>query len=190
MAEMTADDHREVEVKLEFASADDARSALDRIGAEPVVARQFEDNRILDRTEDPLVPSGRLLRLRRFGSRAWLTVKVPVAGDFRHKVREEHETEIHDFEATRRIFRSLGFETVYRYEKYRATYRRGPLEICLDETPVGCFVELEGPADDIDGTAAELGYSESQYILASYRELHVQAARSRGREPGDMVFED
>jgi len=55
----------------------------------------------------------------------------------------------------------------------------------LDETPLGVFLELEGPARWIDRTARALGFSESDYITDSYAELH---RRSRGGEAGDMVF--
>jgi len=52
----------------------------------------------------------------------------------------------------------------FRYEKYRTTFRlpdsnawANGLLIELDETPIGTFVELEGPAAAIDRAAEELG---------------------------------
>ncbi len=55
----------------------------------------------------------------------------------------------------------------------------------LDETPVGVFLELEGPPEWIDRTAGTLGFSEGDYITLSYLELH---RRVTGGETGDMVF--
>jgi adenylate cyclase class 2 len=180
---------QEVEVKLPFPSASDARDALQRIGANEVQARLFEDNIVLDRTENALAPAGRLLRLRRYGETATLTFKAPVPGKHRHKVREEHETQVADFDATRRILEYLGFTPCYRYQKYRTLLELGKLQICLDETPIGCFVELEGPPEEIDQTAEKMGITVGQYVLETYRELHVQAAGERGEEPGDLVFD-
>lgn len=179
----------EVEVKLPFPSAADARDALRRLGAREVQARLFEDNVVLDRAESPLAPTGRLLRLRRYGDVATLTFKAPVPGTHRHKVREEHETQVADFDATLRILEHLGFTPCYRYQKYRTLLELGKLHICLDETPIGCFVELEGPPEEIDQTAETMGKTVGQYVLETYRELHVRAAREQGQEPGDLVFE-
>jgi adenylate cyclase class IV len=71
------------------------------------------------------------------------------------------------------ILFSLGFVRGFRYEKYRTTFRSGfePGLITFDETPAGEFLELEGPADWIDATAVELGYSAADYITDSYAKL-------------------
>jgi adenylate cyclase class 2 len=180
---------QEIEVKLPFESAAEARSTVERLGATVDVPRTFEDNLVFDHEALGLRAGDKLLRLRLTGDVALLTVKLPVAGEFRHKVREEHETRVEDFEATRRLFQGLGFTTTYRYQKYRTTYRLGGLHICLDETPLGCFVELEGPADEIDRTAESMGYGEDRYISESYGELHRRTAEAQGVPRGDLMFE-
>ena len=83
----------------------------------------------------------------------------------------------------------------FRYEKYRTTFRlpdsnawaKGLL-IELDETPIGTFVELEGPAAAIDRAAVELGFSNRDYILKNYLSLYVEDCRRKGQEPGHMLF--
>jgi hypothetical protein len=62
------------------------------------------------------------------------------------------------------------------------------LLIELDETPIGFFVELEGPAGAIDRAAQALGFEKSDYILANYMVLYREYCRGRGEEPRDMVF--
>jgi len=186
---MDGSTRREIEVKLPFPSAVAAVDALKRLGARLHHPRRFEDNLVFDRSDDALTPAGKLLRLRRYGDDAWLTFKAPVPGAHRHKVREEHETSLADPDAMRRILEHLGFTPCYRYQKYRTLFEFGALHVCLDETPIGCFVELEGPPDEIDRTAEAMGLSESDYVIESYRELHLRSARERGEEPGDMVFE-
>ena len=179
---------REVEIKLPFASAADATKRLLALGARRVRDREFEDNVLYDFPTRELRLSGRLLRLRRSGTRALLTFKGPVEGEFRHKVRAEHETEVSDPDALARALEGLGLFPQYRYQKYRTTFEVEGLEACVDETPVGCYVELEGDAAAIDRAAARLGFGPEAYVLATYRELHEQAARARGEAPGDLVF--
>ena len=187
----------EVEVKLAFPTAHEALSALKTAGAHLVLSRHFEDNAVWDRDVDPLLEAGCLLRLRRARGVVLLTFKAPLpvtdpraVAAHRHKVREEHETEVADPDALQRVLRHLGFHTVYRYQKYRTELAHGALRIALDETPLGCFVELEGEGDDIDHFAAALGFTPADYIRASYRELHQ--ARAGARSPsaalGDLLM--
>ena len=159
------------------------------MGARPVRERRFEDNVLFDRSGDTLESARKLLRLRRDGPAAILTYKAPVPGEHAHKVREEEETAVADPDALERILRGLGFSPVYRYQKYRTLYALDDLEICLDETPIGCFVELEGPAASIDRVAAEMGFDRDGYVIESYSELHRKLAAARGEERGDMIFE-
>ena len=63
------------------------------------------------------------------------------------------------------------------------------LVIELDETPLGTFLELEGPAEAIDRVAHELGYSKKDYIVKSYLALYLEDCRRRGEAPKNMVFE-
>jgi len=181
---------REVEVKLGFDSADRALAAISALGARRVAERAFEDNVVYDREADPLSESGKLLRLRRVSGRSIVTFKEPVPGEHRHKVRGEAEIEIDAPDEFARIVEGLGFRPVYRYQKYRTQFRLDDLELLLDETPIGCFVELEGPPDAIDRAARALGRGPSDYVLETYREIHERVAHSRGVAPGDLVFED
>jgi len=112
-----------------------------------------------------------------------------------YKVREELELEVADGATLGRIFSALGMNGWFRYEKYRTTYKlpaakawaRGLL-IELDETPIGTFVELEGPEAAIDRAAAELGFSKKDYILKNYLLLYIEDCRKRGEQPKDMLF--
>jgi adenylate cyclase class 2 len=94
-----------------------------------------------------------------------------------------------------RVFEGLGMRVWFRYEKFRTTYclpdskrwaRR--LLIELDETPIGTFVELEGPSAAIDRAATELGFSDADYILTNYLCLYQQECERVGAVAGDMTF--
>ncbi len=62
------------------------------------------------------------------------------------------------------------------------------LLIELDETPIGIFLELEGPASAIDRAAKALGFERRDYILANYMVLYREYCRRRGKKPRDMLF--
>lgn len=183
-----AKSNRENEIKLAFPSRETAVLRLLAAGARQVHARAFEDNVLFDLADRALSKSGRLLRLRDFDGVSLLTFKASVAGEHRHKVKIEHETAIADPAALRSILLGLGFEAVYRYQKYRATYRLGAVEAAVDETPLGTFIELEGSPDEVDKAAEALGAAPSDFIRATYRELQEQDAAARGLIAGDMLL--
>lgn len=178
---------REVEIKLPFDGANSALEALRSIGASPSRPRGFEDNRVYDSEGGDLEREGRLLRLRVTEGGATLTFKVPVAGASRHKVRDEWETAVADPESTSRILAGLGYRVRWRYQKYRTTLTLPEVVATVDETPIGCWVELEGEGAAIDRFAAALGFTPETYETATYRDL---AERRFGVPTPDLVFED
>lgn len=180
---------KEVEIKLAVASSEEAAQRLRRAGFAPLHERAFESNLVFDTPALDLIYSGRLLRLREFRGEALLTFKG-AAEPGPHKVRREIETRVEDGPAMQALLESLGYGVVFRYEKYRTAFSR-PGEsgrACLDETPIGTFLELEGPPDWIDSAAAELGFLHSDYITQSYGALYREHCQRRGIEPAHMVF--
>jgi adenylate cyclase class 2 len=211
----------EIEIKLAVRDGKALARALKRLGAKPAnpkTPRMHEMNLIFDTPDGGLAKHGQLLRIRtetpaplkkgvrrKVAARTLLTFKSPPAelaigdvgpaGDRRHKVREEIETELTDGATMQRIFEGLGLRGWFRYEKYRTTYvlpgrhawAKGLL-IEVDETPIGTFVELEGQAAAIDRAAKELGFSTRDYVLKNYLVLYVEECKRRGEEPRDMLF--
>jgi adenylate cyclase class 2 len=113
------------------------------------------------------------------------------AGGGKYKVREEIEYRMKNARRIEKLFTRLGLRRGFRYEKYRTRYElvRFPgLHLDLDETPIGTFLELEGPQRAIDGAARALGYSENDYIAVSYLELYLAECDRLGKKPGNMVF--
>jgi adenylate cyclase class 2 len=89
------------------------------------------------------------------------------------------------------VFAGLGYQPSFRYEKYRTEYQRAgePGHATLDETPIGVFIELEGPPRWIDSTAKLLGFSRADYITLSYFALYSIWCGEHGATPGNMIFE-
>jgi len=175
---------RENEIKLRIAQADEARTDLARRGAELVRKRHLEDNVLLDDAARSLARRGCVLRVRRNDLGGVLTYKGPRAEREGVKTRVEWETTVADADALAAIVAALGFRPVFRYQKYREVYRLGDVEVVLDETPIGSFLEIEGEIGAIHAAAVQLGFGPADYIRDSYPALYAAAG---GR--GDMVFE-
>jgi adenylate cyclase, class 2 len=107
-----------------------------------------------------------------------------------HKIRTELETTLQDPAALRQILAALGFRVTFRYEKFRTTLHKpdAPGHVLLDETPIGWFIEIEGPPDWIDSTARDLGFDRAQYVLESYGALYRLHCEKAGVAPSHMVF--
>jgi adenylate cyclase class 2 len=179
----------EIEVKLRLESAEKGRRWLRQCGFQVSRRRLFESNTVYDTPGNDLRRKGFLLRVRRVGKTSTLTFKgraIPA----RHKTRPEIETLVSDPDMLSQILEKLGYRPVFRYEKYRTEYRRGEDAgvVTLDETPIGNFLELEGPPDWIDAAATMLGYRAGDYILLSYGSLYLQWCRRQGVRSGEMVF--
>ncbi len=179
----------ETEIKVPVPDAAGARRLLAQHAYAISRPRVFESNVLYDTPDGALRRRNQLVRVRRVGDDAILTFKsADLPG--KHKRREELETHVADGAVIELILDRLGFRPAFRYEKYRSEYRReGDVGVVtLDETPIGVFLEIEGPAEWIDKTARELGFSETDYVLISYAALYFEHCRTHGIEPSDMVF--
>lgn len=181
----------EIEIKLAVPDLAAMRRKIRRLGFVKVEPRHFESNTLYDFRDLRLRTSRCVLRLRR-ASRQWLlTFKGPPAASSRYKSRIEIETQVEDGKLLHAILDGLGLQKAFRYDKYRTVYTpcggRGAM-LVLDETPVGNYLELEGPEAWIDQTAQQLGCVREDYITASYAALYRNHCEARGKLPADMVF--
>jgi len=210
--------HREeIEIKLHVPDVAAIRSRLKRLRAREISPRTHESNTLYDTPRQDLRRRGQLIRIRveqpasSLGKRrpnenagAVLTYKGPSllsrnaikAGGHskirsHFKIKDEREVSVAGADEMAGILRALGLHPVFRYEKFRTTFAlpgvRG-LKIELDETPVGIYLELEGPVAGIDRAARLLGYDRKGYMTDTYGSLYLAACRRRGQKPGDMLF--
>jgi adenylate cyclase class 2 len=179
----------ENEIKLAAPDVRTARRLLRAAGFAISRRRVFESNVVFDTPRLTLRRASALLRLRQAGKLTTVTYKGKPAVA-RHKSREELELAVADAAAMDAIFERLGFRPVFRYEKYRTEYRlqRGAGVATLDETPVGIYLELEGPPPWIDRMAGRMGFAAADYITVSYAQLYFDWCRKNGVKPSNMVF--
>jgi len=180
----------EIEVKIAAESAAILRARLRGNGFRITRPRVFERNITLDDEERSLKGSSVLLRVRVAGKLITCTWKGKEIHGGAHKRREEREFHVDNLEECLALFRGLGYAPSFRYEKYRTEYARQgePGHATLDETPIGVFMELEGPVRWIDRTAKQLGFSRDDYILLSYGRLYEHWCESHGVESRNMSF--
>ena len=180
---------REIEIKLAMPDAAAARRLLGGAGFRIHRRRVFEANTVFDTRTLALRRKALLLRVRVAGRRTVLTYKGrPLPG--KHKSREELELDLPGPQPLLTIFERLGYQPVFRYEKYRTEFQVPRVHgvATLDETPIGVYIELEGAPAWIDRTARRLGFAESDYITASYGRLYLDWCRHRRIQPSHMVF--
>ena len=208
--------HEEIEIKLRIQDVPALRSRLKRLRAREISPRTHESNTLYDTQQHDLRRRGQLIRLRieqpasSFGksgpkenATAIMTYKGPslsrgsIKSD-RHskirshfKIKDEAEVSVGEAGEMARILRALGLHPVFRYEKLRTTYAIPGirnLKIELDETPVGIYLELEGPVAGIDRGAHLLGYDRKDYVKETYGSLYLADCCRRGKQPGNMLF--
>ena len=175
----------EREIKLAFASVDEARAALRAAGAKMTAPRRLQDDVLYDTAQRALREQRSALRLRRDGDRAIVTFKGPAA-EGPMKMREEIESGVDSGDAVAAMFDALGFTPCFRYQKYREEHRADGVVAAIDETPAGVFVEIEGDERGILDLAARMGRGPDDFIIDSYYAVWVKA---KGEHAGDMVFE-
>ncbi len=174
----------EREAKLRFADAAAARRAVEGLGARLRRPRHFEDNLLLDDASGTLARGGAALRLRRAEQRAVLTYKGARREDPSGlKVRPELEVEVSDADGAQALLEALGFRPSFRYQKFREVWDWKDAELDVDETPLGTFLEIEGPTETIQEALRLLGRGPDDCVRESYPALH----RAAGGQ-GDMVF--
>ena len=180
----------EIEIKLALPeNLTPIRRTLRDLGFGVSKKRVHELNVVFDTAESSLRKAGKLIRIRKVAAHSVLTYKGPPKPG-RHKSREELETGIPDPVTFEKVLSRLGFNPTFRYEKFRTEYERTGERgvVTLDETPIGNFLELEGPPRWIDRTAKALEFAPRDYITKSYGSLYLDYSAARGTPATDMLF--
>lgn len=182
----------ETEVKIPVSDLERVRERLLELDAERVIPSARETNIVFDFADARLQNAESLLRLRKFGERWRLTFKGPPSFEGAVKHREELEFGLDDGAVLAHVLERLGLEPIRRYEKDREYWRFEGVEVTLDRTPMGSFVEIEGQSDLLESAARHLGLDVDRGVRGSYLALweEFRRARSDRNLPQDMVFEE
>jgi adenylate cyclase class 2 len=208
----------EIELKFPIHDLAGLQSRLPGLGFQLDTPRTFEQNTLYDTPSRTLRASRQILRIRQYGSLWTVTHKRPSDsssdGDpTRYKVRIETESLVDDGLALAAIFHQMGYEPVFRYEKFRTQWSHttptidGPLfagpahpaelsmpspglHLVLDETPIGDYAELEGPPARIDYTLAQLNVDPATCLTDSYGRLFLDWKQRTGSLAENLTFDE
>ncbi len=176
---------KEIEIKLKTDKPESIKTKALELGFTTICPEEHEYNIVFDTASGQYRTNRQLLRLRKSGNRSTITFKSPLKNQEtgNYKIREELECQVDNFESMRIIFSRMGYSEVFIYEKYREVLKKGDVYIMLDNTPAGSYIEIEGSPSDIDTTARDLGFSNSDYILTNYLKIWKDMGFK-----GNMVF--
>lgn len=185
----------ETEIKLRWSGTpEEARALIERHGYRISDPRTLESDQLFDLPSAALRQSDQILRLRKTTSRegktrAMVTYKGPATRDG-YKSREEIEFDVSDPDTFTLVLHRLGYRPAFRYEKYRTQLRIAgePGLITIDETPIGVYLEMEGPQDWIDSTTDRLGFPRAHFLTISYAGLYREYRGDYPDAPADMTF--
>jgi adenylate cyclase class 2 len=181
----------ETEIKFRVDDLDGLTRRLKAAGFRLETPRAFESNVLYDTPDRQMRARTEILRIRGYAGQWTVTHKrLPDIGpgEDSHKHRIETETEVADGDVLAEIFLALGLTPAFRYEKWRAEWTDGEGHCVVDETPIGDYAELEGPAEWIDRAAARIGLDPAEYITLSYGRLFDLWREQRNSAVQDLTF--
>jgi adenylate cyclase, class 2 len=185
----------ETEIKLAWdGTPQQAQALIERTGYNISKPRTLDDDLLFDLLSGALKQSDQILRLRRVlwpgrERHAMVTYKGPATREV-YKSREEIEFNVSDPDAFILVLERLGYHPGFRYQKYRIEFTAPgqPGIITLDETPIGVYLELEGPQHWIDSAAERMGFRITQFLNISYAALYRNYRQQHPEAPANMVF--
>jgi adenylate cyclase class 2 len=165
----------EVEVKGKVGDLRPVEAKVKALGFSFVGTEEHSDVYFKHPTRD-FARTDEALRIRTVNGRSILTYKGPKV-DKVSKTREEIEVEVMGDMAM--VLQRVGFTTVLDVHKIRKVYKKGDIEVCLDDVKgLGTYIEVECKSTELEGTRARvmavvkaLGLDEKTLERRSYLEL-------------------
>jgi len=172
----------EIEVKIKIEHPKEITQRIVDLDAVLDRDRHWEENTLYDFTNKDLYKKNHALRVRKINRKIFLTFKGATQKSRKFKIREEYETEVKNEKQLKKILKSLGLQPVFTYNKYRTVFRKKRLKICLDETSIGNYLELEGQQNEIVRFAEALQLSKEDFIKKDYIQLIKDQEKSSGNK--------
>lgn len=130
--------NKEIEVRFIIKDLPRFIEVMNRVGASCIHSRYLEINELFDTPDKELNKNFQILRLRT----DWKQ-KITYKRALTFNIRDEIEFEVSNIDAARAMIKALGYERYFLFEKYRTTFAWQGAVITIDETALGCFVEIE-----------------------------------------------
>ena len=180
---------KEIEAKfsISLSEADNIVRKLMNLPGAKFKYNRDEINEFFDTKKHKLDSKDSILRLRtcRNGDKVtyFVTYKGPSKSS-KIKIREEIETSIECAKQTRKLFKMLGFNLCFLFEKNRTTYSYRGCLIEIDRLPkLGYFCEIEGKSTKvIRSIKKKLGFEDAPLIRSGYGTLLRKVIKKSTKE--------
>ena len=187
---------QEIEVKFYVRDLKKVEQHLREMNARCAQERVLETNLRFDTADTALGRQRRVLRLRRPAPgyksedpQGLLTYKGPTHSGQAISIRQEIEVVVSDFDTASHLLEALGHQLVTMYEKWRTVYLVGSVDVDLDQTPLGNFLEIEGPnTGSIQDVAQKLGLDWEARSGESYMALFNRVRLAKGLSMQNLSF--
>lgn len=171
---------KELETKIFKVDVEKIRNSLISFGCKNI-KKENQINNIFDFPDRTLLDKKGYARVREVEdllsgtNHYYMTTKKMLSQD-RFKVMEENETEVHDVDAAKAIFESLGLVLFESIKKYRESYKYKDSLIEIDiNDPSFCpfpYIEIESPnEDELKEIVEILGYTMDDTTSKTIYEL-------------------
>lgn len=170
----------ETEVKIEIDSVEQIRQKLVEMKAELFKKKALQTDIYLDNGR--LRKKDQTLKIR---DNAILVYKGHSQKRKNIRSSEEIEVMVDNGSYILHLLEKLGYTRYWKKELYRECYLYHMTQICIDETPMGNFIEIEGKKEDIINIAKQLGFSQKHFIADGYGKLWKKKNKNK---QVDMVF--
>ena len=138
----------EIELKFLDVDVEEMKEKILKIGAKLVFDTEMESIVFLGDEFSTRDSSKKYLRLRKINDTTLLTFKSPRT-DSNMTSRDEHETEVKDFDATLEILKRLGFNDGVVSKKHRMHYELGNIHFELDTVEgIPTYLEIETTTEE------------------------------------------
>lgn len=189
---------QEIEVKFYVRDLGKVELKLQKLAAHLAQERAFETNLRFDTPDSTLGRQRRVLRLRRPAPghnsddpQGLMTYKGPTQSGQAISIRQEIEVVVSDFETASHLLEALGYQVVVMYEKWRTVYQIDSVDVDLDQTPMGNFIEIEGPnTAKIQDVAQKLGLDWEARSGESYMALFNRMRLAKGLTVENLSFRE
>ncbi len=157
----------EIEAKYLNIHTDECRDNLARLGYTCTHERRLMSRyTYLLEENNEAKDGGKWARVRNEGDRITMTYKHAFDRS-RIDGTEEVEFEVSSFEAANQFMLKLGFTKRLQQENYRETWRKGDIEVTLNEWPaLAPLAEVEGPDEaSVQAASQALGFDYTQAVF-------------------------
>lgn len=162
---------QEIEIKLLEIDADAVIAALESAGAKRVF---YGDMQVIyfDYPDGHIKNANELMRLRKKGDRVEMVYKKNLRIENGHKVADEYEVIISDFDTGRAILQSLGLKEAKTYQRHRTQYEIDGVSFMIDEFPgIPVYMEIEGSSQNIENWVERLELGNCERSTETFDQL-------------------